>query len=87
MNGEMNAPRGSTKIELWLAGVTDNDVEDTADAIATLLVAGGFNVEGTPRSALLAIFAAGLPEQPAEMAADLLHRGANAIMVPGDVEE
>lgn len=80
-------PRGSTRIELWLVGVTEAEVDQVADAVATLLLARGFNVEGKPQSALVAIFAADIPTNSAEITADLLNRGAGGIMVPGDVEE
>lgn len=80
-------PRGSTKIELWLAGVTEAEVDQTADAVATLLLARGYNIEGNEQIALMAIFASAIPTNPADMAADLINRGAGGIMVPGDVEE
>lgn len=92
MNDETNDPdsdqRGSTKVELWLAGVTGDDLEATVDAIAGLLVERGYNNEdGESPIAVLAVFACGLPAEPDELAADLMNRGAVAIMVPGDPHE
>lgn len=89
MNDETNDPeqRGSTKVELWLDGVTEDDLDATIDAVATLLVERGYNREDDDPMALLAIFACELPAEPDELAADLMNRGAVAIMVPGDPHE
>jgi hypothetical protein len=75
-----HAEAGDTRIEIWIAGITDPQVEALQEKLADLLVAEGYGCRDDALS-IVAVFAAAMPDADT-FVADMGARGAARFLLP-----